>query len=263
MPVYEYFCPQCSRELEVLRPIRSASEQSECPDCGGKAWRLVSGFGSKTGSYIQPAGVPFRVEAGWPISRNDSVATVTKSDPGIAAVVEDQAALSAVDMSWLLEWQPNGSNFWFIQDWGVASVLRYLREYLDIAPAERAPYLEDVMAAMPVEQPPGPAPGVDQQVELPSVRPWPDERLADPPVVAVSDAGLADEPMVASTTTWPDDRPAEPAMGVGTETQAPSQKTSALVQRWLPTSYYGWLMLLAACTATIVVTVVWILATAA
>jgi hypothetical protein len=203
--------------------------------------------------------VPFRVEAGWPISRNDSVATVTKSDPGIAAVVEDQAALSAVDMSWLLEWQPNGSNFWFIQDWGVASVLRYLREYLDIAPAERAPYLEDVMAAMPVEQPPGPAPGVDQQVESLSANPWPDEWPAEPLMAAVSDAGLADEPMAASATPWP----ADPSMGAGTETQAPSQKTSALVQRWLPTSYYGWLMLLAACTATIVVTVVWILATAA
>jgi hypothetical protein len=69
---------------------------------------------------------------------------------------------------------------------------------------------------------------------------------------------LADEPMAASATPWP----ADPSMGAGTETRAPSQKTSALAQRWLPTTYYGWLMLLAACTATIVVTVVWILATA-
>jgi hypothetical protein len=69
--------------------------------------------------------------------------------------------------------------------------------------------------------------------------------------------------MAASTAPWPDDQPAEPAMGAGTETQAPSQKTGALTQRWLPTSYYGWLMLLAACTATVVVTVVWVLAAAA
>jgi putative FmdB family regulatory protein len=259
MPVYEYFCPQCSRELEVLRPIRSASEQSDCPDCGGKAWRLVSGFGSRTGSYLQPAGVPFRVEAGWPISRDDSVATITKDDSGVAPAVEDQEALSAVDMSWLLEWQPNGSNFWFIQDWGIASVLRYLREYLDIDPAERTPYLEDVVAAMPVEEPPCSAPEVDQQVENPNVRHWPDES----PVAPDPDAGLANEPMAASTAPWPDDQPAEPAMGAGTETQAPSQKTGALTQRWLPTSYYGWLMLLAACTATVVVTVVWVLAAAA
>lgn len=79
-------------------------------------------------------------------------------------------------------------------------MLRYLREYLDIAPAERAPYLEDVMAALPAEEPPSPAPGVDQQVEYPSVGPWPDEWMADPPVAAMSDAGLADQPMVASTT---------------------------------------------------------------
>jgi putative FmdB family regulatory protein len=234
MPVYEYFCPQCSRELEILRPIRSAAEQSDCPDCGGKAWRLVSGFGSRTGSYLQPSGVPFRVEPGWPVSRNNSVATVTKSVPSIASVVEDQQALSAVDMSWLLEWQPNGSNFWFIQDWGVASVLRYLRDCQDIEPAERTPYVADVMEAALVEEPPDPTPGIDQQAENRSVRPWPDE----PPTAA------------------------EPATGAGTSTQAPSQKTSALAQRWLPTSYYGWLMLLAACTATIVVTVVWVLATA-
>ena len=258
MPVYEYFCPQCSRELEVLHPIRSASEQSDCPNCGAKAWRLASGFGSKTGSYLQPSGVPLRVEPGRPISRNDSVATVTKSDHGIATVVEDRKALSAIEMSWILEWQPNGSNLWFIQDWGIASVLRYLREYLDIEPAERTPCLEDVEAAL-VEVPAGP-PGVDQQVERPSARPWPDERLAEPPVAMESNTGLASEPLVPSAPPLTDD---QARIGAATEAQAPSQKTSALVQRWLPTSYYGWLMLLAACTATIVVTVVWILATAA
>ena len=66
MPVYEYFCPSCSRELEVLRPIRSASEYSDCPDCGGKAWRLLSGFGSKTVSYLQPSGMSQALRRSWP-----------------------------------------------------------------------------------------------------------------------------------------------------------------------------------------------------
>ena len=37
MPLYEYQCKDCDRDVEVL--VRSESEQPECPECGGA--RLV------------------------------------------------------------------------------------------------------------------------------------------------------------------------------------------------------------------------------
>lgn len=33
MPLYEYQCKDCDREVEVL--VRSESERPECPQCGG------------------------------------------------------------------------------------------------------------------------------------------------------------------------------------------------------------------------------------
>ena len=180
MPVYEYFCPQCSRELEVLRPTQRASEYSDCPNCGGKACRLVSGFGSKTGSYLQPSGMPFRDEFGLQPSRSETVATATMDDVHVDLLVEGQQESLPVEMSWLLESQPNGSNIWFIHNWGIASILRYLREDLDTEPAERMRYLEEVMGTRPAEGPLDYAPEVDQRVEYPSVRPWPEEKVAEP-----------------------------------------------------------------------------------
>jgi len=34
MPIYEYHCPDCQNDVEVL--VRSASDQPDCPDCGGR-----------------------------------------------------------------------------------------------------------------------------------------------------------------------------------------------------------------------------------
>ena len=255
MPVYEYFCPHCSRELEVLRPIRSASEYSDCPDCGGKAWRLLSGFGSRTGSYLQPSGMPFRDESGWQASRSEIVATVTRSDVDTGSTVDDQQASSGVEMSWLLESQPNGSNIWFVPNWGIASILRYLREGQDVKLAERTPYLDEVVAAKPVESPVDASPGVDQRIEPPSVRPWPDERTAEPAKATESHAKSADVPMVAYAEPRAVPQSREPAIVTRTEGQA----TGALARHWLPTSYFGWFMLLVACIAAAVVPLVWIL----
>lgn len=151
MPVYEYFCPGCSRELEILRPIQSGGEYSDCPVCGGRAWRLVSGFGSKTGSYLQPSGMPFRAESGRQVSTSEIVATVTKSDVDLGSPADDRRASSAVEMSWLLESQPNGSNIWFMQDWGIASILRYLRDDSDEKPPERTRYLDEVLPVIAAE----------------------------------------------------------------------------------------------------------------
>jgi putative FmdB family regulatory protein len=272
MPVYEYFCPHCSRELEVLRPTQMASEYSDCPNCGGKAWRLVSGFGSRTGSYLQPSGTPFRAKSGLQPSRSETVATAIKNDVETGSLVEGQQASLAVEMSWLLESQPNGSNIWFLHNWGIASILRYLREDLDAEPAERLRYLEEVTSTRPAEGPLDYAPGVDQRIEYPSVRPWPEERMAEPAKAMESDVRLSDEPMVisakpgspaSSVRPWPEDRPTEPARVAEPETRTSSQETGASASPWLPTSYFGWFLLLAACTAAIVVPLVWILAMAA
>lgn len=60
MAVYEYLCPGCRTEFELMRPMSQAERPAICPGCGSNAQRLVSGFGSKTGSYLQPPEKPFR-----------------------------------------------------------------------------------------------------------------------------------------------------------------------------------------------------------
>lgn len=63
MAVYEYFCPKCRKEFELMRPMSAAGKPAGCPKCGSKAERLISGFGSKTGSYLQAPEEPFRGKA--------------------------------------------------------------------------------------------------------------------------------------------------------------------------------------------------------
>jgi len=63
MPLYEYKCPACGEEFEE---ITSASNEDpvECPQCGKKAERQISGFaigsggggGAKTGSSCNWSG---------------------------------------------------------------------------------------------------------------------------------------------------------------------------------------------------------------
>lgn len=60
MPMYEYFCPKCKTEFELRRPISESDKGAECPHCGREGQKLISGFASKTGSYIQGVVKPFR-----------------------------------------------------------------------------------------------------------------------------------------------------------------------------------------------------------
>ncbi len=47
MPVYEYFCPDCSTKFEKLTSLSRAHEQPPCPNChGGHAQKLLSTFAS-------------------------------------------------------------------------------------------------------------------------------------------------------------------------------------------------------------------------
>ena len=55
MPVYEYFCPKCEIEFEVMRPFSKADEAGMCPRCGSKGEKLMSLFASKVeDKYIKP-----------------------------------------------------------------------------------------------------------------------------------------------------------------------------------------------------------------
>ncbi len=60
MPIYEYFCPKCKTEFELRRPIGESDKGAACPHCGSEGQKLISGFASKTGSYIQGVVKPFR-----------------------------------------------------------------------------------------------------------------------------------------------------------------------------------------------------------
>jgi putative FmdB family regulatory protein len=60
MPIYEYFCPSCKTEFELRRPFSESDKSAPCPHCGAEGQKLISGFASKTGSYIQGVTKPFR-----------------------------------------------------------------------------------------------------------------------------------------------------------------------------------------------------------
>lgn len=60
MPIYEYFCAKCKTEFELMRPFSEADKPGVCPKCNSQAQKLVSGFGSKTGSYIQAPAEAYR-----------------------------------------------------------------------------------------------------------------------------------------------------------------------------------------------------------
>jgi len=50
MPVYEYYCDKCDREVMLTLTISQHEKgKIECPKCGGKALRpLLSAFMSQT-----------------------------------------------------------------------------------------------------------------------------------------------------------------------------------------------------------------------
>lgn len=65
MPIYEYHCPNCNREFEVMRAMSQASEPALCPTCGTSGERLVSVFASKADYTIKvPSKDAFRKREG-------------------------------------------------------------------------------------------------------------------------------------------------------------------------------------------------------
>jgi putative FmdB family regulatory protein len=60
MPIYEYACPKCKTELEVMRPFSEADKAVKCPKCNAVAQKQISNFASQTGSYLQSPAKPFK-----------------------------------------------------------------------------------------------------------------------------------------------------------------------------------------------------------
>ena len=46
MPLYEYQCPSCDSQFELLRPMSKADEDISCPTCHNGARRTISTFAS-------------------------------------------------------------------------------------------------------------------------------------------------------------------------------------------------------------------------
>ena len=233
MALYEYFCPQCFRELEVLRPMEGPSVCRDCPSCGGQAWRLVSGFGSKTGSHLQPSGAPFRDEFGLGLLGSVAAATATLEDFAVDSLSEGQLAGVAIEVPRMAESQPNDSNARSINNWGIASILRFLDDDVDAEPASILRFLDEVTGPNAVEVVLDYPEVFDQPIGSPSVMPWPDEQTLEPAMVSESDARASQQPEATST------------------------------RYWRPTSYFGLFLLVAVLTAVLVVPLVWTAALAA
>ena len=60
MPIYEYACPKCNTEFEVMRPFSEADKAVKCPKCKVAAQKQISNFALQTGSYLQSPVKPFR-----------------------------------------------------------------------------------------------------------------------------------------------------------------------------------------------------------
>ena len=42
MPIYEYHCPACQKNFDLIRPMSQASEKGACPKCGQPSERAIS-----------------------------------------------------------------------------------------------------------------------------------------------------------------------------------------------------------------------------
>ncbi len=58
MPIYEYACPGCGSEFDLLRPLSEADKGASCPKCHKPARRKLSTFACFS---TTEGGVPTRV----------------------------------------------------------------------------------------------------------------------------------------------------------------------------------------------------------
>jgi putative FmdB family regulatory protein len=54
MPIYEYYCPNCNAEYEVIRPVAKADEPAPCRECGKPGQRQLTTFSFKSSTFSAP-----------------------------------------------------------------------------------------------------------------------------------------------------------------------------------------------------------------
>jgi hypothetical protein len=245
----------------------------------------MSEFGSKTDSYLWPSAEPFRDESALAPSGRAEVATATTEEPVAADYrFEGQPTGVAVEVSGPGDSQPNGRNISSIHKWGIASLLRHFRRDADVKPAEKMQYPEvmactmttedrlgEAMRTMPAEDRLDYAPGADQEICYLSVRPRPDDGLAEPVGVTESVILLPGEPAVPSdkswwpasyVTQWPEEEP-QPAVTAQSHVRALDEHATTAARPFWPRSNFEWFLLVTVVQAFTVVPLVWILATKA
>jgi putative FmdB family regulatory protein len=174
------------------------------------ASKAVSVLERRSGWHGDPSEDIFKEEIDlWRSTSGTTVHITAVLDDGTAvdSEVDSRQAAIPIEMSWLAEYQPSGSNLWFIHDWGIASVLGYLRDRVETEPAERRLYLEETMGTKLAE-----ADGYHHRVlDQQSV-------VSIEPVVAASPAEATDSYLIASerrsaisVRPWPEEIAMEPA----------------------------------------------------
>jgi len=71
MPIYEYLCPECGMDFELMRHVSQMNKLALCPTCGAESERLVSAFASKVDFYIR---APTKLALRKPVKENANVA---------------------------------------------------------------------------------------------------------------------------------------------------------------------------------------------
>ena len=58
MAIYAYYCSECPKEFELMRPISKAGDPAPCPTCGAEGQKLMSAAASKVDYYIRTPSKP-------------------------------------------------------------------------------------------------------------------------------------------------------------------------------------------------------------
>ena len=58
MAIYEYYCSECPKEFELMRPISKADDPAPCPTCSAEGQKLMSAAASKVDYYIRTPSKP-------------------------------------------------------------------------------------------------------------------------------------------------------------------------------------------------------------
>ena len=54
MPVYEYYCSECSQDYEVIRPVSQSDDPAPCNKCGKPGERQLSNFAFRSNTFTAP-----------------------------------------------------------------------------------------------------------------------------------------------------------------------------------------------------------------